>query len=531
MTGDAEWSGADEQAVVLVVDDTAASRYITSSWLKRSGHQVIEASTGAEALRTLATRTVDLVILDVGLPDMSGFEVCELIKADPGSARPVIHLSATSVRGADRAQGLTRGADAYLVEPVEPDELLATVASVLRYYRARDVAERFADQLSRLTAATLAMQKATAFDQLTTAIAAGAAAVFGVAAMAMLASPEGSVQRAVAGGGLPAPVLDSLAPTVLVDIATTTGAARRTTPFPLPAHLLAGTANDDGSDWTAVLLAARGTRAPGIVAVREASARPDQVELLAQIGQAAMLAFDSLRLYTEEHNLALTLQRSFLPSRLPRRRGLEVAARYVPAADNAEIGGDFYELIELDDGKLLIAVGDVAGHSIHAATVMVELRHALRAYALEGHRPSVVLDCLELMLRQYHPLEFATLCVLLLDQQRNELTIANAGHLRPLILENGKSSYLKVDGPMLGLRRPHPPDLVHELAASWSLVLITDGLVEDPQVDLDVALEDLRSTVMDELDPDRLCERLLERFGRPRFDDIALLVLRGTPHP
>lgn len=234
MTGDAEWSGADEQAVVLVVDDTAASRYITSSWLKRSGHQVIEASTGAEALRTLATRTVDLVILDVGLPDMSGFEVCELIKADPGSARPVIHLSATSVRGADRAQGLTRGADAYLVEPVEPDELLATVASVLRYYRARDVAERFADQLSRLTAATLAMQKATAFDQLTTAIAAGAAAVFGVAAMAMLASPEGSVQRAVAGGGLPAPVLDSLAPTVLVDIATTTGAARRTTPFPCP---------------------------------------------------------------------------------------------------------------------------------------------------------------------------------------------------------------------------------------------------------------------------------------------------------
>ena len=530
MTGDAEWSAAEERAVVLVVDDTAASRYITSSWLKRSGHQVIEAATGEDALRTLATRTVDLVILDVGLPDMSGFEVCELIKADPGSARPVIHLSATAVRGADRAQGLTRGADAYLVEPVEPDELLATVASVLRYYRARDVAERFANQLSRLTAATLAMQKATAFDELTAAIAAGAATVFGVAAVAMLASPEGSVQRAVAGGGLPAPVLDSLAPTVLADIATA-GGARRTVPFPLPAHLLAGTANDDGSDWTAVLLAARGTRAPGIVAVREASARPDQVELLAQIGQAAMLAFDSLRLYTEEHNLALTLQRSFLPSRLPSRPGLEVAARYVPAADNAEIGGDFYELIELDDGRLLIAVGDVAGHSIHAATVMVELRHALRAYALEGHRPSVILDCLELMLRQYHPLEFATLCVLLLDQQRNELTVANAGHLRPLLLENGKSSYIEVDGPMLGLRRPHPPDLVHELAASWSLVLITDGLVEDPQVDLDVALEDLRSTVLDELDPDRLCERLLERFGRPRDDDIALLVLRGTPHP
>ena len=133
MTNGSRWPDPDEHAVILVVDDTLASRYITSSWLQRSGHQVIEASTGAEALRTLATRAVDLVILDVGLPDMSGFEVCERIKADPGPPRPVIHLSATSVRGADRAQGLTRGADAYLVEPVEPDELLATVASVLRY--------------------------------------------------------------------------------------------------------------------------------------------------------------------------------------------------------------------------------------------------------------------------------------------------------------------------------------------------------------------------------------------------------------
>ena len=163
---------------------------------------------------------------------------------------------------------------------------------------------------------------------------------------------------------------------------------------------------------------------------------------------------------------------------------------------------------------------------------MVELRHALRAYALEGH-PTVG----DPRLPRAHAARSTTRsssppCACCSStSSATSCTVANAGHLRPLILENGKSSYLEVDGPMLGLRRPHPPDVVHELAASWSLVLITDGLVEDPQVDLDVALEDLRSTVMDELDPDRLCERLLERFGRPRFDDIALLVLRGTPHP
>lgn len=100
--------------VVLVVDDTPASRYIAGSWLRRHGHQVVEAATGAEALAVLARQAVDLVVLDVGLPDMSGFEVCERIKADASMGHPVIHLSATSVRGSDRAQGLTRGADAYL---------------------------------------------------------------------------------------------------------------------------------------------------------------------------------------------------------------------------------------------------------------------------------------------------------------------------------------------------------------------------------------------------------------------------------
>jgi CheY-like chemotaxis protein len=95
-------------ATILVVDDAAASRYVSSSWLRRSGHRVIEASTGNEALAALAATEVDLVLLDVGLPDMSGFDVCERIKSDPALAQPVIHLSATAIRGADRAQGLTR---------------------------------------------------------------------------------------------------------------------------------------------------------------------------------------------------------------------------------------------------------------------------------------------------------------------------------------------------------------------------------------------------------------------------------------
>src|SRR5215212_64909 len=90
-----------EVATVLVVDDAPATRYIVSSWLRRSGHRVVEAGTGGEALATLRREAVDIVVLDVGLPDMTGFDVCEQIKSDPLLRHPVIHLSATSVAGRD----------------------------------------------------------------------------------------------------------------------------------------------------------------------------------------------------------------------------------------------------------------------------------------------------------------------------------------------------------------------------------------------------------------------------------------------
>jgi len=167
-----------QAGVVLVVDDNAASRYIASSWLRRHDYRVVEAETGAEALAVLAHEPVDLVVLDVGLPDMTGFDVCEKIKADPAMGQPVIHLSATAVRAADRVSGLSRGADAYLTEPVEPDELLATIDAVLRYYRARETAEELADRLTQLSRIVHDLHAATSFDQLARSLAAGTTALF-----------------------------------------------------------------------------------------------------------------------------------------------------------------------------------------------------------------------------------------------------------------------------------------------------------------------------------------------------------------
>src|SRR5262249_57439091 len=112
-------------------------------WLRRAGYAVVEAATGRAAVDL--SGSADLILLDVNLPDLSGYDVCRQIKGDPATAAiPVIQVSATAVGVADRALGLTQGADAYLTDPAEPEELLALVAAALRYSRARQRAERTA---------------------------------------------------------------------------------------------------------------------------------------------------------------------------------------------------------------------------------------------------------------------------------------------------------------------------------------------------------------------------------------------------
>jgi len=123
---------------ILNVDDSEAQRYATSRVLRHAGFDVVEASTGKQALAMVANQP-DLVILDVNLPDMSGFDVCRKIRADDLGARmPVVHLSASMVSTRARVTGLEGGADAYLVQPVEPGELLATVRTLLRVRKAEE---------------------------------------------------------------------------------------------------------------------------------------------------------------------------------------------------------------------------------------------------------------------------------------------------------------------------------------------------------------------------------------------------------
>ncbi|WP_333767327.1 PP2C family protein-serine/threonine phosphatase [Streptomyces sp. IBSBF 2435] len=238
-------------------------------------------------------------------------------------------------------------------------------------------------------------------------------------------------------------------------------------------------------------------------------------------------------LYGEEHQLALTLQRTFLPSELPQIPRVELAVRYLPAATETEIGGDFYEAVDTPAG-LLLAVGDVVGHSLQAAIVMGELRHALRAYAAEEHRPHELLERLDHLMRLHQRGWTATVCVVLVEPGAGVIQVANAGHLPPLLMRPGKQGdYLRDHGPLLGVGLPQPAATVHQVDPGSTVVLITDGLIETRDRDLSERMEDLRvaTAAQGAAGPERLCDGLLTVFGAEQEDDMIVFAARLDHSP
>lgn len=153
---------SETSAVLLVVDDEDAGRFVKVQTLRRAGYTVYEAATGADGLRQVESRSPDVVVLDVNLPDVSGLEVCRRIRqhALAPPAIQVLQVSSTAVDAKDRVAGLDHGADVYLTEPLEPGVLVATVRALLRVRRAEKalaealegerIARRHAEEATRL---------------------------------------------------------------------------------------------------------------------------------------------------------------------------------------------------------------------------------------------------------------------------------------------------------------------------------------------------------------------------------------------
>jgi PAS domain S-box-containing protein len=236
-----------------------------------------------------------------------------------------------------------------------------------------------------------------------------------------------------------------------------------------------------------------------------------------------------------EHRIAETLQRSFLPDRLPEIPGVLLAARYVPASSDMQVGGDWYDVIQLPKGNVGLAIGDVAGHGLRAASTMGQLRMALRAYALEEGSPTRVVTRLRHLVRQSPVPDMATLIYLIFDPDSGMVRFANAGHPPPLVVGgDADTSYLEGPlGPPLGAVAPPEDNLdaTHQLATGSTLLLFTDGLVERRGRSIREGLDRLSSLATHSAeDLESLCDRLLlSMVGDQGSDDIALLALRPVP--
>jgi PAS domain S-box-containing protein len=262
------------------------------------------------------------------------------------------------------------------------------------------------------------------------------------------------------------------------------------------------------------------------------------IALLEDITRRAGLALDNARLYQRQRTVAETMQRHLLPQ-LPRGLGLEMTARYLPAPDASDVGGDWYDAFTLADGAMALAIGDVVGHDLDAASGMAQLRNMLRAYAWAQQRPpSRIVKWLDQASVRIAEVSMATLVfarTTVTDDGQCELSWTNAGHPPPLLItHDGVTRYL-TDGH--GLLLGVAPDQVRAdattvLPPGSTLLLYTDGLIESPGKSIDDGLRRLSRHAAS------LAHRPLESFtdqllarARPsdNDDDVALLAVRIPP--
>jgi serine phosphatase RsbU (regulator of sigma subunit)/anti-sigma regulatory factor (Ser/Thr protein kinase) len=278
----------------------------------------------------------------------------------------------------------------------------------------------------------------------------------------------------------------------------------------------------------------------GVLYVGTRVSRPfseDDAALLQLVGDRVALAVDRARLFEQERHIAETLQRSLLPEQLPQIPGMDVAVRYLPAGAGMEVGGDWFDMLELGDGRVALAMGDVVGRGVRAAALMGKLRTSLEAYAFDGRSPEQVVERLHSLMERQHRSEMATLLYVVIEPDRASAELACAGHM-PLLIRgaSGEARFPAGDvSPPLGaLPFVRFQASRVDLEPGSSLLLFTDGLVEVRGTSIELRLEELRRAVeTGPSAPEALCDVLLERMlghEEPQ-DDVALLVLSVSPLP
>ncbi|AGK79732.1 SpoIIE family protein phosphatase [Streptomyces microflavus] len=258
----------------------------------------------------------------------------------------------------------------------------------------------------------------------------------------------------------------------------------------------------------------------------------------AQLATHTALGIDKAVLYGREAYIADELQRTMLPDSLPQPTGVRLASRYLPAAETARVGGDWYDAIPLPGSRVALVVGDVMGHSMTSAAIMGQLRTTAQTLAGLDLPPQEVLHHLDEQAQRLGSDRMATCLYAVYDPVAHRITIANAGHPPPVLLHlGGRAEVLRVPpGAPIGVGGVDFEAVELDAPAGATLLLYTDGLVESRLRDVWTGIEQLRErlaataqlTGPDHAPPlEALCDDVLDMLGPgDRDDDIALLAAR-----
>jgi PAS domain S-box-containing protein len=259
------------------------------------------------------------------------------------------------------------------------------------------------------------------------------------------------------------------------------------------------------------------------------------VRLVSDLAERAAVHIDNARLYTREHDAAVTLQRSLLPRDIPQVKGLDIAYRYQPASRAAEIGGDWFDVIPLEAGQVALVVGDVTGHGIRAAATMGQLRTTTAALARLGCPPAQIMRQLNAVVAAHGDEAGATCLYAVYDPASRRCRLASAGHPPPALRRpGGVTEFIDLPpGLLLGAGQGRYPAIDIQLPPGSVLALYTDGLIEQTGQDISAGMSRLARALATgpARSLDDLCDSVLASLApRPR-DDIALLLARTTTTP
>jgi serine phosphatase RsbU (regulator of sigma subunit)/transcriptional regulator with GAF, ATPase, and Fis domain/anti-sigma regulatory factor (Ser/Thr protein kinase) len=265
----------------------------------------------------------------------------------------------------------------------------------------------------------------------------------------------------------------------------------------------------------------------------------DDVALAAEVASRTGVALSNATRYQREHVVAEVLQRAVLPDSLPTVPGLRFDAEYRAGAAGTYVGGDWYDVFELDDEHVVFSVGDVMGKGAPAAALMGQVRTAIRAYAVAGQSPAEVLSSLDRLFDALVENRVVTVVVGTINPSSGAMQLANAGHPSPLIVHaNGTTTFPSTESSLLiaaGLGGPERPARDLQLHSGDSLVMYSDGLVERRGELITVGMQRLADTAASIASngwPEKVAAVLATRLGDDeRADDVVVLALHYLGPP